>query len=149
MPVIRQALFSDIDDLALLLKELFSIEADFSFDEDRQRRGLAMMLEDSGTRCIVVAQSGGQAVGMCSAQLVVSTAEGGFSGLVEDMVVRPDYRGSGTGRRLLEAIGQWATERGATRLQLLADRHNAPALDFYEHLGWGMTQLICLHKKDE
>jgi hypothetical protein len=31
-----------------------------------------------------------------------------------------------------------------SRLQLLADRSNVPALDFYRIMGWHMTELICL-----
>ncbi len=63
-------------------------------------------------------------VGMVTTQLVVSTAEGGPAALVEDMVVAPDHRMRGTGRWLLRAAEAWARERGATRLQLLADRDN-------------------------
>ena len=31
-------------------------------------------------------------------------------------------------------------------MQLLADRTNHPALDFYRRQGWQHTQLICLRK---
>jgi len=33
-----------------------------------------------------------------------------------------------------------------SRLQLLADRNNIQATDFYQKLGWQATQLICLRK---
>ena len=81
---------------------------------------------------------------MATAQLVVSTAEGGPSALVEDVVVAGAERRHGVGRRLLAALESWASKRGATRLQLLADRENLPALRFYEQLGWRPTQLGCL-----
>ena len=42
---------------------------------------------------------------MCTVQTLISTAEGGPVGLVEDVIVRADYRGHGIGARLLtEAI---------------------------------------------
>jgi GNAT superfamily N-acetyltransferase len=63
-----------------------------------------------------------------------------------DVVVEQAERGRGIGRRLLEAIEVWATERGATRLQLVADRENASALRFYERLGWRGTRLVALHR---
>jgi GNAT superfamily N-acetyltransferase len=44
-------------------------------------------------------------------------------------------------------IEDWARERGVKRLELLADRNNSPALEFYRKLNWQSTQLICLHKK--
>jgi hypothetical protein len=34
-------------------------------------------------------------------------------------------------------------------MQLLADRNNINALDFYKKQKWAATQLICLRKKQE
>ncbi len=85
-----------------------------------------------------------EVVGMVTVQLVVSTAEGGFSGLVEDLVVAARERGRGIGRLLLERAEGWARARGASRMQLLADRENARALHFYERAGWRGTRLLCL-----
>jgi GNAT superfamily N-acetyltransferase len=145
---IRNACFDDLDALTALLRELFSIEADFVFNEVRQRRGLKLMLDGcSKHRCIKVAEADGQVVGMCSAQTLISTAEGGIVALVEDMVVHFRFRGQGIGRKLMASIEDWAHSRGVTRLQLLADRTNFSALDFYNKIGWRPTQLICLRRK--
>ena len=76
---------------------------------------------------------------MCTGQLVISTAEGGPAVLVEDMVVDPAHRRRGVGRSLMTAMARWAAEQGATRLQLLADKNNPPALAFYERVGWQPT----------
>jgi GNAT superfamily N-acetyltransferase len=84
---------------------------------------------------------------MASIQTLISTAEGGPVGLVEDVVVAKSWRGRGIGQNLLEALGDWARQHGLTRLQLLADRHNRNALDFYAKDGWQPTALICLRKK--
>jgi ribosomal protein S18 acetylase RimI-like enzyme len=139
---IRPAIAADLDALVRLLGLLFSIEADFRPDPERQRRGLALLLAAPQAR-VLVAEVDGRVAGMVTAQLVVSTAEGGLSALVEDLVVEAASRGRGVGRSLLAAAEGWAQERGATRLQLLADRENAPALGFYERLGWRPTQLVC------
>ncbi len=146
MRTIRQARPADLDSLVELLKVLFSIEKDFSFDEAVQRRGLIMVMA-SERACLLVAEEEGMVIGMCSGQLTISTAEGGPALLVEDVVVREEWRGRGIARLLLDAIGAWAEGQGASRLQLLADRNNGPALDFYSHLGWRMTELICLRKR--
>ena len=145
-PVIRAAEERDLEVLLGLLQALFSIEADFRPDPDRQRRGLALLLAEPARAAVLVAERRGAVVGMVTAQLVVSTSEGGPSGWVEDMVVAEAERGRGLGRRLLEAIEAWAHARGATRLQLLADRENAPALAFYARLGWRATRLVCLRR---
>jgi len=143
---IRPAELADMNALLFLLHMLFSIEEDFSFDEILQSRGLKMMLENTENRCIMVAECENKVVGMCSVQILISTAEGGPAGLVEDLAVHPNYRNRNIGRTLLKEIGKWAAEKGATRVQLLADRNNAAALGFYEKLNWKSTQLICLRK---
>lgn len=143
---IRGATPADLERLVRLLETLFSIEADFRPDSERQRRGLALMLAEPERRVVLVAEREGAVVGMVTAQLVVSTAEGGPSALVEDMVVESAERGRGIGRRLLSAAEAWAAARGATRLQLLADRENAPALGFYGRAGWRPTRLVCLRR---
>ncbi|MBL0699265.1 MAG: GNAT family N-acetyltransferase [Desulfosarcina sp.] len=148
-PIIRQAGPSDINQMTYLLEELFSIEEDFTFNESAQRQGLLMMLDDNEKRCIMVAASGDQIIGMCSAQLLVSTAEGGMAALIEDMFVAKSYRGQGIAKRLLLSIEKWAYKKKAKRMQLLADRNNINALDFYKKQKWAATQLICLRKNQE
>ena len=145
--LIRQACLDDLEALSTLLGQLFSIEADFTVDGARQRRGLELILEGAGeNHSLQVAEIKGQVVGMCSVQVLISTAEGGTVGLLEDLVVEAAFRGRGIGRRLLTSIEAWARERGLTRLQLLADRTNFRALDFYDRMSWLPTNLICLRR---
>jgi GNAT superfamily N-acetyltransferase len=145
VPPIRPANRHDLDGLVLLLQQLFSIEKDFDFAADKQRKGLELLL-DSTSAVIMVATENHSVIGMATAQLVISTAEGGPSLLVEDVVVQPSRQHQGIGARLLRALGGWGAERGAERMQLLADLTNSSALDFYRHLGWRQTRLICLRK---
>ena len=108
----------------------------------RQQQGLALLLDDERARVLVAERADG-VVGMCTGQLVVSTAEGGPALLVEDVVVDANHRGRGVGRALLAALADWASGRGVRRLQLLADGTNGPALAFYDRLGWRATALVC------
>lgn len=143
---IRRAKAADISGMVRLLRILFSIETDFVFDEGKQQRGLEMMLSDCTNRCIMVAELNQQIVGMCTAQILVSTAEGGIAALIEDLVVEDAYRGEGIGKELLLSIEGWAIARGVRRLQLLADQNNTRALEFYRKMDWKVTELICLRK---
>ena len=145
--VIRPAVKADLPELSGLLAELFSLEPDFTIDAAAQQRGLALLLDEPRAR-ILAAEADGRVVGMCTGQLVISTSEGGPAILVEDVVVTRELQGRGIGARLLAELRGWALSRGASRLQLLADRTNTPALDFYRHLGWETTQLICLRKRE-
>lgn len=143
---VRGATELDLDPLARLLELLFALEPDFRADRARQRRGLALLLADPSRSRVLVAERRGSIVGMITGQLVISTAEGGFSVALEDLVVAEAERGRGVGRLLLRALEAWALARGATRLQLLADRDNHPALRFYERAGWRATRLLCLRR---
>lgn len=142
----RRAVPEDVPQLVCLLHQLFTIESDFKPDPFKQQRGLEMLV-GSDKDCIMVAvDEGGKVLGMVSMQSVISTAEGGMAGVVEDMVVSEDCRGKGVGKQLLQALYLWAAGRGITRLQLLADTTNAAALAYYTRLGWEPTKLYCWRK---
>jgi GNAT superfamily N-acetyltransferase len=139
--VVTPASAADIPELIELLGVLFAIEQDFTPDPDKQRRGLAALLASPGGHIAIARDQASRAVGMATAQLVISTAEGAPSAWIEDVVVREDWRGKGLGRALLDAVLAWARSQGAVRAQLLADLDNAPALAFYDRLDWQPTRL--------
>lgn len=146
--IIRRATQSDIPDLVDLLNELFSIEEDFQFDQTKQKAGLLMLVEsDPNEKNLIVAELEGEVIGMCSAQTLISTAEGGKAALIEDMVIKSNMRGKGIGRIIMNEIVSWAKISGITRLQLLADKNNSRGISFYEKNEWKTTQLICLRKR--
>lgn len=138
---ISRATLNDIPDMVELLADLFGIEQDFNANTDKQVAGLTQLLSaDSG--CILVARDAQQQViGMVTAQLVISTAEGAYSAWVEDMVIAPAYREQGIGKQLLNCILDWARSKGATRAQLLVDLDNIPAVGYYDHLGWSSSRM--------
>lgn len=134
---IRRARETDIEAMIPMLGELFSIETDFVIDAEKQRAGLSLLLAGRSKSVIFVAEDeSGEIAGMVTAQLVVSTAAGGYGALLEDMIVREKYRRSGIGGALLNAVTGWALKKGAQRIQLLADRRNRPALVFYSDKGF-------------
>ncbi len=144
---IRPAKEDDIPRICDLLSELFSIEADFTADREKQARGLDLLLQDrSGSSLVVVAETEGAVIGVCSMQTLISTAEGGLAGLIEDLIVQDRYRGNGIGSQLLAWIYRWCMTKNISRLQLLRDAANDQALDFYNQNGWNSTSLVCMRK---
>jgi ribosomal protein S18 acetylase RimI-like enzyme len=143
MIAIRPATPTDIPQLVDLLTLLFTLESDFEVDNAKQTRGLLQLL-DTESALILVAESthDRQVLGLCSIQTLISTAEGGTVGLLEDLVVAPAFRGQGIATQLLANATKWAKQHGLKRLQLLADKHNQSALNFYARRGWQTTQLI-------
>jgi len=145
--LIRPAKTADIPRMCGLLSELFSIEPDFSPDSQKQAKGLNLLLADrSGLSAVLVAEKGDEIVGMCSVQTLISTAQGGPVGLLEDLIVRKGHRGNGIGTRLLSEIFIWCDAKNISRLQLLRDVDNEHALRFYAGNGWADTNLVCMRK---
>ena len=145
--LVREARPADLGRLVALLDQLFRIEAAFAPDAHRQRRGLEALLARGDRARVLVAEAGGTVVGMLTAQIVVSTAAGGDTAWLEDMVVDAPWRGRGIARRLLADMERWARGRGLARLQLLADRGNAPALALYAGRGWQDTGMGAWHRQ--
>lgn len=54
---------------------------------------------------------------------------------LEDLFVRPEQRGHGVGRALLEALARIALKRDYGRVEWSVLDWNAPAIGFYEQLG--------------
>jgi GNAT superfamily N-acetyltransferase len=144
---IRPARTDDIPRMCELLGELFSLESDFTPDKESQASGLGMLVHDhSGMSYALVAVCEGAIIAMATIQTLISTAEGGRVGLIEDVIVDREFRGRGVGTRLLEGITIWSREKGLKRLQLLADAANIGALNFYKYRRWNTTRLICLRR---
>ena len=60
----------------------------------------------------------------------------GKSGLyLEDLFVRPEYRGKGHGKALLKKLAGIAVERGCGRFEWWCLDWNKPSIDFYKSLG--------------
>ena len=54
---------------------------------------------------------------------------------LEDLYVRPEFRGRGFGRRLLAHLAAIAVERGCARLEWAVLDWNRRAIDFYRAMG--------------
>lgn len=137
---------ADLEAMADLLAELFSLERDFVPDREKQRAGLRLILDNPALGRLFVVRAGARVVGMANALITVSTAEGGQVLLLEDVVLHRDHRGGGLGRRLVEHVLAWAAAEGMGRVTLLADKDNVSALGFYRRLGFEPSHMTVLRK---
>ena len=67
--------------------------------------------------------------------LNTSTWTGTHGIYLEDLYVRPELRGTGYGKRLLQTLAQVCQERGYRRLEWWVLDWNEPALGFYRSIG--------------
>lgn len=84
---------------------------------------------------VVIAEVDGQAAGFALFFHNFSTFLGQRGLYLEDLYVKPDYRGLGLGRRLMVHLAGLAVERGCGRFEWSVLDWNAPAIAFYRELG--------------
>ena len=144
---ISQAVSGDLEQLAGLLAELFTLENDFRPDCEKQLRGLRLILDNPALGRLFVLRDQDRVAGMANLLITVSTAEGCRVAVLEDVIVRDEYRGKGLGRWLVEHVLAWAKTDGMTRVTLLADRDNKAALGFYRKLGFEHSQMVVLRRR--
>lgn len=144
MQCIEPARYEDIPQLAELLEILFTQEADFQPDRSKQERALKMILDHPENGCILVLREGDRILAMVNLLVLVSTAVGGKVVLLEDMIVRPEFRGQGLGSRLLRKAIAHTEEQGYGRITLLTDRTNEGAIQFYGRHGFRLSAMVPL-----
>jgi GNAT superfamily N-acetyltransferase len=60
----------------------------------------------------------------------------GQVGAISEVFVRPEWRNSGLGRRLVEHAVDWYRGNGVSRVELQVVSGNPDAVRFYERMGW-------------
>jgi GNAT superfamily N-acetyltransferase len=143
-PHIEQATLEDLPQLTDLLEELFTQERDFTPDRSKQMRGLRLILEQPNRGRIFVLRQNGMILAMINLLFTISTAEGGFVILLEDVIVHRDFRGKGFGGRLLEHALDYARRKDFQRITLLTDRVNEEGQTFFKGHGFVESKMIPL-----
>ena len=103
--------------------------------EDEIRRRYDLIKDRWDARLFVAHQSGNRIVGWIHVQatyLLECDAHAEIWGLV----VADTARGTGIGRRLVEAAEEWAQMRGLGEMAVRSNHLRTEALGFYEHLGY-------------
>ena len=84
---------------------------------------------------VVIAEADGQPAGFALFFHNFSTWLGRRGLYLEDLFVRPEFRGRGVGLALMTYLARLAVERGCGRFEWSVLDWNTPAIDFYRRLG--------------
>jgi GNAT superfamily N-acetyltransferase len=84
---------------------------------------------------VLIAEADGEPAGFALFFHNYSTFLGQPGLYLEDLFVRPRFRGHGLGKRLMQALARIAVERGCGRFEWSVLDWNAPAIAFYRSLG--------------
>lgn len=140
--VIEPASEADLDELSELLRELFAQESDFRPDKDKQLRGLRLIFEQPSRGRVFVLRRDGTIVGMINLLFTISTAEGGFVILLEDLVIHKEHQRHGYGAKLLQHAIDFARQKNFLRITLLTDRPENVAQEFFRRHGFHASSMI-------
>ena len=139
---IETATIEDLAELTDLVMSLLEMEADFEPNQERQRHGLRLILEQPSRGRIFVLRNDHKVVGMVNLLFTISTAEGGFVILMEDVIVRTDHRGHGYGTRLVNHVKEFARKKDFKRITLLTDRVSDESQRFFARNGFVHSSMI-------
>src|ERR1700741_4174613 len=140
--VIEPATEADLDELSDLVGELFVQESDFRPNKEKQLRGLRLIFEQPNRGRVFVLRCEGAIVGMINLLFTISTAEGGFVILLEDLVIHKEYQGKGYGSKLLQYAIDFAKQKNFLRITLLTDRPENVAQAFFRKHGFVESSMV-------
>lgn len=137
---IRPAGPADLDSAATLFdayRQFYGAASDLS----ASREFLAERLELAESIVLLAfpasaAGTGRDAVGLAQLYRSFSSVSMREIVILNDLYVVPEWRGAGTGRRLVEHAAAYATGAGAIRLELATQRTNQRALRLYQSMGF-------------
>ncbi|TAG11639.1 MAG: GNAT family N-acetyltransferase [Verrucomicrobia bacterium] len=146
VPRIEPATLEDLPALTELVVNLFERSQDFKADRMIQERGLQLILEQPNRGRIFVVRSHERIFGMVNLLFTISTACGGFVILMEDVVIHPDHRGQGYGKKLLDYVIDFARAKNFKRITLLTDKMSEESQQFFEKQGFIHANMVPMRR---
>jgi GNAT superfamily N-acetyltransferase len=132
---IRAAQPADISEILAFIREL----ADYEKEPASAIATHADLLRDGFTDPVrfhcLIAEWNNQPTGFALFFYNYSTWRGHAGIYLEDLFVRPAYRGKGIGKALLSSVAAIAVAEGCPRLEWAVLDWNTPAIDFYTSVG--------------
>lgn len=135
-PAVREARDSDVETIHQLIVDLATYEKAADQVKATPAALRAALFGPRPAAYALVAEDAGRGVvGFALYFLNFSTWEGVHGIYLEDLYVRPEQRGSGLGKALLQALAEIASTRGYARMEWWVLDWNSPAIDFYRSMG--------------
>jgi GNAT superfamily N-acetyltransferase len=147
--LIREATQEDVPLVYTLVRELAAFER-LSGEVKATEEGLrAALFGERRFIEAVIAESGGEAVGFATFFHNFSTFVGKPGLWVEDIFVRPKFRGQGHGKLLFRALAGIASTRGCGRMEWSALDWNETAIGLYLEFGARKLDEWLMYRLDE
>ena len=132
---IRPARKEEVGIVLQLIHDLAHYEKAPNEVEATEKELLATIFIDNPKVFCDVVDVDGEIVGMAIWFLNYSTWQGKHGIYLEDLFIKPEYRGHGYGKALLKHLAKICDEKGYGRFQWWVLDWNSPAIEFYRSLG--------------
>ncbi|WP_333785267.1 GNAT family N-acetyltransferase [Thermocrinis sp.] len=134
---IEKAGTEDIEELAKMYLEGYKGLEEYAYTHPEDVLAYLNWLFRRDIAGIFVAVLDGKKVGFIASDgNWFSKREGKVVGAIHELVVLPEYRGLGIGKKLLERAIQYFKERGLDTVELWVGDENAWAIEFYKKQGF-------------
>ena len=130
----RNAQRNDVGLILQFIRELADYERMLS-EVEADEATLEEWIFDKQKAEVIFALEGEKEVGFALYFHNFSTFLGRAGIYLEDLYVKPEYRGKGYGKAILKKLASIAVERGCGRLEWWCLDWNKPSIDFYRSLG--------------
>ncbi len=125
---VRLAGAGDLAGVVAAVAELLGELGATAPDGEGMRDAARALLADERAGAVLVAEAGGALVGVLVASWQTAIHVPGRYGLIQDLWVRPDWRGVSVGGAMVRALCELAGERGIARIEVGLPRAGFPAL---------------------
>jgi len=132
---IRPATIDDTDEILALIYELAVYEKAPEEAKAKREQIIEGFFGESPKVFCEIVEVDGAIAGLAIWFLNYSTWQGKHGIYLEDLFIRPQYRGKGFGKALLKHLAAICEERGYGRFQWWVLDWNTPAIEFYKSLG--------------
>ena len=133
--IIRPAKSEEVGEVLQLINDLATYEkAPEHVEASKEDLLNTIFVKDPRVFCDLV-DIDGQIAGMAIWFLNYSTWQAKHGIYLEDIFIKPEYRGRGYGKALLKHLAKICDEKGYGRLQWWVLDWNSPAIEFYKSFG--------------
>jgi GNAT superfamily N-acetyltransferase len=132
---IRPAKTSDIDEILALIYELALYEKAPEEAKATKSQIMESFFSDNPKVFCEIVEVEGEIAGFAIWFLNYSTWQGKHGIYLEDLFIRPQFRGRGFGKSVLKHLAQICFDRGYGRFQWWVLDWNEPSIEFYKALG--------------
>jgi GNAT superfamily N-acetyltransferase len=132
---IRPEKSEEVGEVLQLIQDLATYEkAPEQVEASKEDLLNTIFVKDPRVFCDLV-EVDGQVAGMAIWFLNYSTWQAKHGIYLEDLFIKPEYRGRGYGKALLKHLAKICDEKGYGRLQWWVLDWNSPAIEFYKSFG--------------